>query len=214
MIKYFLTLGLTFFFFGILSAQSFKGKISFKILVLEPDGNTSDQTGKSVVYFNDSLIRRENDSQFGQQVYLTDVNSGMTHLLMNFMGKDYAIFMGADKFNVDDTSLYDFQPAKGKQKIEGYKCEKVTYKKAGKELSAHYTKDISSKYNNGSFRHLDGFALSYEVADQGVIYQYKCVEVLDYTATGTVLSRQLFTIPPQYEIIDLDDFMEMVQKNQ
>lgn len=195
-----------------LQAQNFTGKVTFEISVLEPGGNISDQKGKSVIFIKDSIVRRENDSQLGKQVYITNVNSGETTLLMNFMGQDFAIEMKKDKFSAEDSSRYAFKDQKGKEKIEGYKCKKVSYKAGGKDLEANYTDEISSIYNNGSFRHLEGFAFSYEVLDQGVVFRYICTEVLNYNESENTLSDQLFSIPPQYNQVTLQEFMQMVEE--
>jgi GLPGLI family protein len=204
---------------GAVHAQAAKkgltsGRIVFEISY--PDSKFDEQTlamfpTESIMLFKEDKSKVEIKMAGGKTVVISDNKAGSGTMLMDMMGKKWAI-------DIDKKSLEKEKSKTGKPVVEkteetkmiaGYLCHKavVTYKteEGEKKFDIWYTNDLQMKNSFSSqIEGIDGFMLEFYAFENGMSMKMtaKSVEQLP-------VDDKEFQIPTDYEKKSLDDLKSM-----
>lgn len=184
--------------------ENFEGKFVYRIHTdAEPnDLSEEDSTSFLVVYAKDSMLRIENFTPIGKQIYIKHIPRKKAYILMD-IGKKFAIQTLTDTTTND---LYSFEKQSGSKKIAGIKAKniKVVDLELDTTITMNYYPEISSKYST-AFTSMPGLPVNYFLYNDNKWYNYQLISL-----ESKPVDSDMFGIPPGYEIISMDDFIEQV----
>mgnify|MGYP001216855571 CR=1 FL=1 len=203
------------------SPSSFSGELIYTITKIDENkmqsgfGNDhSNAEEKLIIYTKDSLVKRVYfNSENGIQESIEHLTYGKKILLLNIDTMNYAVQVPTDKKNQTDEldSTYNlskkcfpkvyFAGIKGKPML-------LSHPMLSNELYIWYSKKIHPKYNS-VYAQLPGLPLKYYVASQKGLYLY---ELESFKRYDPPLS--LFQIPIGYEILSLEDFLNLLENHE
>ena len=199
------------------SEKPFSGELIYKVTKvdsgsnpLQPANNENEET-KVIIYAKDSLLKIVNFSaQNGFQECLKHLTKNKSILLLNINKKGYAIRMKQDE-SIMNGSLYSFEKKCGfKKNIGGLKSKKIILRhpKIKNELTCLYSKKIAPKYAN-TFDELPGLPTIYYLILEDGLYRY---QLESYNSYAPPLS--MFMIPEDYQIVSMEEFMEIMNSEE
>ena len=196
----------------LISSQKFEGKITYSIDYELPEimeAQRSMLPTEMITYCKKKSSRVEQKTTMGDQIVISNIENGESTILMNMMGQKMAIEVGKQN-NKESTPSITY--SNENKTIAGYKCKKATYTVFIEEqqdsisMDLYYTPEIPPIYN-AQFKELKGLPLEYTINTQGMTMTFEAKSV-----ENTKLSKSLFEIPKDYEIMSLDAFKKMMNQ--
>jgi hypothetical protein len=185
--------------------ERFEGKMVYKITSDRTEQFNEDSLGYQVVYAKDSMLRVENFTQLGKQVYIKHITKNRAYILMEFNGEKVAIRSIPEPPAND--GKYEFKKKRGKETIAGRTARKMEVKipHIDSLIVMYYFDDISHDYSE-AIPGLPGLPVKYtllvdaELAEfELILFEQKEIHI-DY-----------FGIPSDYKIMTMDEFIESFQ---
>ncbi len=185
--------------------ERFEGKMVYKITSERTEHSQDDSLGYQVIYAKDSMLRIENFTQLGKQVYIKHITKNRAFILMEFEGEKVALKSIPEP--PANEGKYEFSKRKGKEIIAGRSARKMEVKIPNIDslFIMYYFGDISHDYSE-AIPGLPGLPVKFtlitngELADFELIYFEKKAIGIDY-----------FGIPSDYKIMTMDEFMQRFQ---
>jgi len=209
--KTFCLLVMGLYFLNNLHAQnSFSGEMVYRIIKVDSIQNplipSQDQEQKMIVYAKDSLLKIVNfNSITGTQESLIHIPRKKTIVLLKLDEQGYAIRMNNNLQKYDESD-YEFEKKCGlSARIGGLKSKKMimSHPDLKHDLTCYYSKKIDPKYSH-CFHHVPGLPTLFFLALEDGLYRY---ELESHKKYQTPIS--LFTIPEGYQVMSLEEFMEI-----
>lgn len=185
----------------------FQGKIVYQI-----KGNnfldSSEQVDYQIVYAKDSMLRIENNTLIGKQVYIKHIPRNRAYILMDVGGAKLAIQTIPD--TVKEVSNYTYKSIKKKQDINQYSTYQVEVKDHEMDtvLTMNYYPNISAKYGT-AYTEMPGLPFRYYLFADNHWIKYEIT-----TIEEKEIDIDLFGIPSDHQIITFDKFIEMLQEQE
>ena len=187
------------------SLENFEGKFVYTISSEQNEVDLSDSTNYQIVYAKDSMLRIDNFTSIGKQVYIKHIPKNKAYILMDIGTQKVAIQTLAD--TLENDGRYLFKKAFGKEKLANRKAKNihVTDTAYDTTITMNYLEEIPAKYST-AIEGMPGLPAKYSVNANGVwlTYQLKSIEQRS-------LSIDLFGIPSGYEVITLDEFIDLIK---
>ncbi len=189
------------------SNSEFEGKLVYKITSPLDNPSKQDSTNYQVVYAMDSMLRIDSHSPIGGQTYIKHIPKNKAYILMDLPTRKVAIQTKPDTASTD--SKYSFENKWGHDKIAGRKAQraKVTDHDQDTTFVVNYLAEVPAKYSN-ALKGIPGLPVKYSIFSNGVWIEYRLIEIEEKP-----IDRDRFGIPSDHEIISLDEFIELLQKN-
>lgn len=184
----------------------FEGKIVYHISSEQVSLNEEDSTAYQVIYAQDSMVRIENFTPIGKQVYIKHIPKNKAYILMDINTKKVAIQTITDEIPNAEDFKFDFKI--GKSEFAGRKAKKVNVNipNIDSTFVMYYFSDISHEYSE-AVPGMPGLPAKYTVISNGAFMDYKAI-VLEERK----VSHDLFGIPSTYEVMSMDAFVDMIQE--
>lgn len=185
--------------------DNFEGKFVYSIDAPGNNPDPSDSINYQITYAKDSMLRIDNFTAIGKQSFIQKISSDTAYLLMDLGFKKVAIqtIFGTTK----SENIYDFKYKIGSETIAGEKAKniKVINKELDTTIIMNYIPEISPKYST-ALEGIPGLPVNYSVPTKGqwIHYQLKSIQ-------RETLSDSIFMVPSDYEIMTIDQFMEIIQ---
>ena len=200
------------------SSSSFSGELIYAITKIDENkiqsgfGNDhSHAEEKLIIYTKDSLVKRVYfNSENGIQESIEHLTYAKKILLLSIDTMNYAVQLPVNQKNHTDEldSTYDlskkcfpkvyFAGMKGKPML-------LSHPMLSNKLQIWYSKKIHPKYNS-VYAKLPGLPLKYYIASEKGLYLY---ELESFKRYDPPLS--LFQIPIGYDILSLEDFLNLLE---
>jgi hypothetical protein len=155
----------------------------------------------------DSMLRIDSYSPIGKQKYIKHIPKNRAYILMDLGVKKVAIQTITD--SLGNNGKYTYKKKLGSDVIAGQKTKRVKVTDNDQDTSfvVNYLPEVSPKYSN-ALSGIPGLPVKYSIYSNGVWISYELIEFEKRS-----IDRDYFGIPSDHEIISLDEFMEMIQKN-
>ncbi|PWH86148.1 lipoprotein [Brumimicrobium oceani] len=187
------------------SIDNFEGKFIYTISTIEEEVNLSDSTSYQIVYAKDSMLRIDNFTPIGKQIYIKHIPKNKAYILMDVGMKKVAIQTIAD--SSENAGRYLFEHARGKEKMANRKAKKirVTDTVYDTTFNMNYLEEIPAKYAT-AIEGMPGLPARYSINANGTWLNYEINSVEERP-----LNIDLFGIPSGYEVITLDEFIDLIK---
>lgn len=186
----------------------FQGKIVYKISADYIDPNDDDSSSYQIVYAKDSMLRVENFTPIGKQIYIKHIPKNRAYILMDVFTERLAIQSIPEP--PPNEGKYVFTPKKKTKKIAGKKANEINVQipEIDSVFTMYYYPDIPGKYSE-AIPGLNGLPAKYTLYSNGIFFDYEVISIERYTT-----DRDLFGIPSDYRIITMEEFIEMIQEEE
>lgn len=200
--KLFRLLILTLLFPLSLMAQSFEGKIdyrmSYKNLPVEMQGMEGMLPKNQTIWIKGSKSRYEQNMTQMSTIVISNSDDGSSTILMDLMGQKYKLAMAQDDMDalVGSQSVPKITYVDGTKEIAGYSCKKAEVEMDGFDGKAifYYTEEIPAVQVKGmEALALKGMYMAYEATTQGMTISIE-VENIDKSS----VSDDKFLVPDGY----------------
>ena len=182
----------------------FEGKLVYQISSVTH--HTLDSVNFQTIYAKDSLVRIENYSPIGKQVFIKHIPKNRAYLLIEVQGEKFAI----KSIPQSDSSSNEYQVKQklGKKNILGLPSKKleVFYPEIDSSLIVIFTPEISSTYNE-AISYCPGLPIEYYLVVNQQLLKYQLIEF-----SKEEIDLDYFGIPSDYQIVTLDEFIDSFQK--
>ena len=201
---------LVFFLFacGIQKQQnlSFQGKLVYLISGDKFDPNAKDSSNFQLVYAKDSMLRVENFTPIGKQIYIKHIPKNRAYILMDLHTRKVAIKSIPEP--PPNTGKYKFNKKFGSTKIAGKKAKNIQVEIPDIDSSflMHYFDDISHKYSE-AIPGMPGLPVKYTLFSNDEFMNYELILFEEKE-----LSIDLFGIPSDYTIMTMDEFIDLMEE--
>jgi len=187
--------------------EDFQGKLIFKINSPINNPAATDSSNYQIVYLMDSMMRIDSYTSIGKQLYIKHIPKNKAYILMTLGDKKVAVQTIPDTASV--LKKYSFKPKMGSDIIANQKAKRVmvTHNEQDTTFMVNYLPNISSKYSN-ALNGLPGFPIKYSIYSSGIWFTHELISL-----EQRPVNRDNFGIPSDYEIITLDQFMELIKEN-
>ena len=187
------------------SIESFEGKLVYTVSSPLNNPEESDSINFQVIYAKDSMLRIDSFTPIGKQVYIKHIPKNKAYILMDIGYKKVAIQTIQD--TTDNSGRYIFDKKIGKDEIAGRKAKKirVTDTVYDTTMAMNYISEIPAKYST-AIEGMPGLPVNYSLNSAGMWINYKLK-----TIEERPVSIDLFGIPSDYDIITLDEFIELIK---
>lgn len=185
--------------------DDFEGKFVYSIDAPGNDPDPTDSINYQVTYAKDSMLRIDNFTAMGKQTYIQKISSDTAYLLIDLGFKKVAIQNIFDTTKKEDN--YTFKYKLGSKTFAGVKAKniKVFDKEQDTTIIMNYDPEISPKYST-ALEGAPGLPINYSIPTKGQWIHYQLNDI-----QRKKLSDALFEIPSDYEILTIDEFMEIIQ---
>jgi hypothetical protein len=187
------------------SIENFEGKLVYTISSDLNNPDITDSINYQVIYAKDSMLRIDNFTPIGKQVYIKHIPKNKAYILMDIGMKKVAIQTIAD--TLENDNRYLFKKAFGKDKFAGRKAKNihVTDTMYDTTMTMNYLEEIPAKYST-AIDGMPGLPVNYSINSSGmwINYQLKTIE-------ERAIDIDIFGIPSEYEIITLDEFINLIK---
>lgn len=185
--------------------DNFEGQFIYSIDSPQNNPDPTDSINYQVIYAKDSLLRIDNFTPIGKQIFLQKTYSDTAYILMDLGFKKVAIQTVFE--NTKNDSSYVFEYKSGGEVIAGEKTKniKVIDKELDTTIIMNYIPSISPKYST-ALEGIPGLPAKYSVLSKGQWLHFQLKDI-----QRRALNPSLFMIPPGYEVMSLDEFMELIQ---
>ena len=183
--------------------ESFEGKLVYRIQSDRIQLGDQDSLDYQIVYAKDSLLRIENFTPLGKQVFIKHLNKNKAYILMEFGENKYAIQTIPDEHPKADA--FSYQPTKKNRLIAGYQAEEmqVFLPDADTLIRMYFFTAIPNKYSE-ALPNAPGLPVSYFIFSNDEFYRYE-LESIHFDE----FHIDLFGIPSDYEKISMTKFVEL-----
>src|SRR5690554_4389278 len=127
MVRIFLYFGVTFILFGCSLPQAisddFEGKFVYTIDSPANTPNIEDSINYQIVYAKDSMLRIDNFTPIGKQIYIKHIPKNRAYILMDLGSQKVAIQTYTDTLQADQS--YAFKARAGTKTIGGVKTKQI-----------------------------------------------------------------------------------------
>ncbi|PKR80273.1 hypothetical protein CW751_10485 [Brumimicrobium salinarum] len=187
-------------------SDDFEGKFVYTVKSPGNTPNPNDSINYQIVYAKDSMLRIDNFTPIGKQIYIKHIPKNRAYILMDLGVKKVAIQTIPDTLKDDDK--YIFEHKAGASRFAGLKGKniKVTDTEQDTTIIMNYSPTISPKYTT-ALKNIPGLPLKYALFSNGTWIQYKLIEMEEKT-----IDIDLFGIPSDHEIITLDEFIDIIKE--
>lgn len=187
--------------------DNFEGKLVYTIEAAGNTSNPNDSINYQIIYAKDSMLRIDNFTPIGKQTFIQKIPSDTAYLLMDLGFKKVALQTIFDTKRENDN--YIFRHKSGSKIFAGIKAKniKVYDKESDTTIIMNYYPKISPKYST-ALEGMPGLPVNYSVPSKGQWINYRLNDI-----QRKPLSDSVFTIPTDYEIMTLDEFMELIQSH-
>lgn len=184
----------------------FEGKIVYHISSEQMNVSESDSTAYQIIYAQDTMLRIENFTPIGKQVYIKHIPKNKAYILMDLNTNKIAIQTTTDE--VPNADEFQFEFKMGSSKIAGRKAKniKVDIPNIDSTFVMQYFEDISHEYSE-AVPGMPGMPAKYTVISNDAFLDYEAILLEERK-----VSRDLFGIPSDYEIMSMDAFIDMIQE--
>lgn len=203
----FLILSLFLFSCGIQkeSKAPFEGKLVYSVSSALNNPDDSDSVNYQIVYAKDSLVRIESFTPIGKQIYIKHIPKNRAYILMDLEFKKVAVQTIPDTLKSE--GKYTFEAKMGSETFAEQKTKKikVTLNDQDTTMVMNYLPNISPKYTD-AIEGIPGLPAKYSVFSNDLWVSYELISFEERE-----VSRDLFGIPSDHEIMSLDEFMELLK---
>lgn|SRR5690554_3475038 len=202
--------GITLILFGCSLPQAisddFEGKLIYTIHSPAHTQDMNDSINYQIVYAKDSMLRIDNFTPIGKQIYIKHIPKNRAYILMDLKIKKVAIQTIPDTLKENDKYIFKYKP--GSATYAGIKAKniEVTDTENDTTMIMNYTPTISSKYTT-ALSGIPGLPVKYAIYSNGAWLTYQLISIEERS-----LDIDLFGIPSDHEIITLDEFIELIQE--
>jgi len=185
--------------------ERFEGKMVYKITSQNTDQFSQDSLGYQIVYTKDSLLRIENFTQIGKQVYIKHIAKNRAYILMEFNGEKVALKSIPEE--PVNAGKYEFKKKMGKEVIAGKSARKMQVKIPNIDslFIMYYFDDISHDYSE-AVPGLPGLPVKYTLLVNDELADFELIQL-----EPRQVSIDFFGIPAGYKIMTMDEFIEGFQ---
>lgn len=185
--------------------ERFEGKMVYKISSQRIDKMGSDSSGYQIIYAKDSMLRIENFTQLGKQVYIKHITKNRAYILMEFDGKKVALKSIPEP--PVNTGKYEFKKKREKTAIAGRTARKMQVKIPNVDslFYMYYFEDISHDYSE-AIPGLPGLPVKYTLIANDELSDFELI-----LFEPKEISIDYFGIPSDYEMMTMDEFIERFQ---
>jgi hypothetical protein len=185
--------------------ERFEGKMVYKITSERTDYAADDSLGYQVIYAKDSMLRIENFTQLGKQVYIKHITKNRAYILMEFEGEKVALKSIPEP--PANAGKYEFSKKRGKETISGRTARRIEVKIPNIDslFIMYYFDDISHDYSE-AIPGLPGLPVKYTLIANDELTDYKLIQF-----EQKAISIDYFGIPSGYKVMTMDEFMERFQ---
>ena len=187
------------------SIENFEGKLVYIVSSELNNPDMSDSINYQIVYAKDSMLRIDNFTPIGKQTYIKHIPKNKAYILMDLGMKKVAIQTIAD--TLENDNRYLFKKAFGKKKIANRKAKKihVTDTKFDTTITMNYLEEIPAKYST-AIKGMPGLPVNYSINSSGMWISYQLKTIKEQA-----IHIDIFGIPSDYEIITLDQFIDLIK---
>lgn len=188
-----------------INTESFEGKFIYTISSESNTPDLSDSINYQVIYAKDSMLRIDSYTPIGKQIYIKHIPKNRAYILMDLGFKKVAIQTIPD--TLENQGRYEFSYQSGKEKFGKIKASNIRVKdlELDTTFNMNYYASISPKYST-AMKGIPGLPVNYYLLIEGAWANYRI-----YSIEKKALNIDLFGIPNEYEIITLDDFIDIIQ---
>lgn len=185
--------------------ERFEGKMVYKISSERNEHSQDDSLGYQVIYAKDSMLRIENFTQLGKQVYIKHITKNRAFILMEFEGEKVALKSIPEP--PANEGKYEFSKRKGKETIMGRTARKIEVKIPNIDslFMMYYFEDVSHDYSE-AIPGLPGLPVKYTLIANGEFSNFELIH-FEQKAIGI----DYFGVPSDYKIMTMDEFIERFQ---
>ena len=187
------------------NTANFEGKFVYHIDNPMNTQDKSDSINYQIVYATDSMLRIDNYTPIGKQIFIKHIPLNRAYILMDLGNQKVAIQTIPDTAEVNNS--YAFKHRSGTKTIGGVKTKNIEVKdlELDTTLLMNYAPDIPSKYST-SIVCMPGTPIRYYLFTDNVWLTYELISL-----DKSPLHIDLFGIPSDYQIVTLDEFIEMIE---
>jgi len=187
-------------------SDDFEGKLVYSIDSPANTPNSEDSINYQVVYAKDSMLRIDNFTPIGKQIYIKHIPKNRAYILMDLGMKKVAIQTIPD--TLKESGKYLFKYKSGSETYAGIKAYNIEVTDTEQDMTMimNYNPDISPKYST-ALKGIPGLPIKYSLHSNAMWLTYQLVSI-----EKRPLSIDLFGIPSDHEIITLDEFIELIQE--
>lgn len=184
----------------------FEGKVIYHITSPQDAVNEKDSTAYQIIYAQDTMVRIENFTPIGKQIYIKHIPKNKAYILMDFNSNKVAIQTPASE--IPNAAEFKFDYKIGSSEIAGRKAKniKVTIPNIDSTFTMQYFEDISPEYSE-AIPGIPGLPAKYTVISNDAFLNYEVI-VLEERK----INRDLFGIPSDYQIMTMDAFIDQIQE--
>lgn len=187
------------------SIENFEGKFIYTISSEQNEADLSDSTSYQIVYAKDSMLRIDNFTPIGKQIYIKHILKNKAYILMDIGMRKVAIQTIAD--TTENKGRYLFKKTNGKEKFADRKAKNihVTDTAYDTTITMNYLEEIPAKYST-AIDGMPGLPAKYSINANGTWLTYQLMSIEERP-----LNIDLFGIPSGYEVITLDEFIDLIK---
>jgi hypothetical protein len=188
------------------AVERFEGKMVYKLSSDKLDRLATDSINYQVIYAKDSMLRIENFTPIGKQIYIKHIPKNRAYILMEFNGQKIAI-QSIPEPAVND-GKYLFKKRRGKVTVAGIEAKKidVTLPEIDTMMTMLYHPRMSADYSE-AIPGIPGMPLRYALLVDGVLTTFELLELEE-----RVIDIDFFGIPSDYERMTMDEFIERMME--
>lgn len=186
--------------------SSFEGKIIYRISADYIDESSHDSTAFQIVYAKDSMLRVENFTPIGKQIYIKHIPKNRAYILMDVFTEKLAIQSIPEP--PPNAGKYVFKPKRKKKKIAGKKAHQIQVEIPDIDsiFTMYYYPDIPAKYSE-AIPGIKGLPAKYTIFSNGIYFDYEIISI-----ENTPVDQDLFGIPSDHRIISMEEFIELINE--
>lgn len=184
----------------------FEGKFIYHIDNPMNTSDKSDSINYQIVYAKDSMLRIDNYTPIGKQIYIKHIPRNRAYILMDLGSSKVAIQTIPD--TTEENNSYEFKKLPGSKVIGGLKTNNIQVKDLELDtiLQMNYAPDIPAKYST-ALKGIPGMPIKYYLFTDNEWLTYELISL-----DKSPLNIDLFGIPSDYKIITLDQFINMIEE--
>ena len=190
------------------SSTPFEGKIIYQLSSEMINPADPDSMNYQLVYAKDSMLRIENFTAIGKQIYIKHIPKNRAYILMDIHTKKVAIQTFPE--DAPNKGKYQFKKAKGKSELFGQKVKsiKVELPDIDSVFVMKYFTEISPVYSE-ALPGIPGLPAEFTLFSGGIFIDYKVISL-----EQKEISIDLFGIPSDYEKMTMDQFIDFIQESE
>jgi len=185
---------------------SFEGKFVYSVSSRMIDPNAQDSSNFQIVYAKDSMMRVENFTKLGKQIYIKHIPKNRAYILMDLGGKKVAIQTIPEAS--PNAGKYTFDEKRKTKKIAGELARRVDVGIPNTDtlITMYYYPSILPKYSE-AIPGIKGLPAKYTIFSNDEFIEYEMIYFEEQP-----ISKDYFGIPSDHEVMSLEEFIELFQE--